>query len=86
MLFLNMPTILRKDGFRFFFYSNEGGEPPHIHVEKGDAEGKIWLEPKTEITYLHGFTNSEVKQIAVIIFEHSEQFKIAWYGYFNKQA
>jgi len=42
-----MPTILRKDGFRFYFYSNENDEPAHIHVEKGDAEGKIWLVPKT---------------------------------------
>ena len=27
-----MPTILRKNGFRFFFYSNERNEPPHVHV------------------------------------------------------
>ena len=40
-----MPTVLLKDGFRFFFYSDEGSEPAHIHVKKGDAEGKIWLEP-----------------------------------------
>lgn len=29
-----MPTILRLLGFRFFFYSNEGTEPAHVHVEK----------------------------------------------------
>jgi hypothetical protein len=32
-----MPTVLVVDGFRFFFFSNEGFEPPHIHVEKGDS-------------------------------------------------
>ena len=26
-----MPTLLRKDGFKFFFYANEH-EPKHIHV------------------------------------------------------
>lgn len=31
-----MPTVLRVDGYRFFFYSNEGNEPPHIHVESGE--------------------------------------------------
>ena len=46
-----MPTILRKNGFRFFFYSNENDEPVHVHVEKGDAEGKIWLEPTLAAAY-----------------------------------
>jgi len=27
-----MPTILRIGPYRFYFYSNEKGEPPHIHV------------------------------------------------------
>ena len=26
-----MPTVLRIGGYRFFFYSNENGEPAHIH-------------------------------------------------------
>jgi len=31
-----MPTALRVDDYRFFFFSNEGNEPVHIHVESGD--------------------------------------------------
>ncbi|MGZ5876149.1 MAG: DUF4160 domain-containing protein [Bradyrhizobium sp.] len=38
-----MPTVLRWGPYRAFFYSNEGGEPPHIHVRSGDAEAKFWL-------------------------------------------
>ena len=38
-----MPTILRWGPYRAFFYSNEGGEPPHIHVRSGDFEAKFWL-------------------------------------------
>jgi hypothetical protein len=38
-----MPTILRLDGYRFFFFSNENNEPPHIHVEFGDKLAKYWL-------------------------------------------
>jgi Domain of unknown function (DUF4160) len=30
-----MPTILFMNGWRLFFYSNEGDEPVHIHAEKG---------------------------------------------------
>ncbi|WP_409988699.1 DUF4160 domain-containing protein [Cellvibrio sp.] len=41
-----MPVILRLNGFRFFFYSNEGNplEPAHIHVSKDGDEAKIWLD------------------------------------------
>ena len=28
-----MPTVLRTNGYRFFFYINDHG-PPHIHIEK----------------------------------------------------
>ncbi len=38
-----MPTILRWGPYRAFFYSNERGEPPHIHVRAGDFEAKFWL-------------------------------------------
>lgn len=31
----------------FFFYSNEGQEPPHIHVKAGGDEAKFWLDPIT---------------------------------------
>jgi hypothetical protein len=40
-----MPTILRNGRWRFFFYSNEGSEPPHVHVESADGEAKYWLTP-----------------------------------------
>lgn len=40
-----MPTIAVIEGYRFFFFSNEGNEPPHVHVEKADGYGKLWLEP-----------------------------------------
>ncbi len=41
-----MPTVLRISGFRFFFYSLEGSEPPHVHIEHGDRIANylgIWI-------------------------------------------
>lgn len=38
-----MPTILFINGWRFFFYSNEGNEPIHIHVQKAEKEAKFWI-------------------------------------------
>ena len=29
-----MPTVLRVRGFRFYFYSHEPNEPPHVHVDR----------------------------------------------------
>ena len=40
-----MPTVEKFKGYRFFFFSNEGHEPPHIHVESAEKYGKFWLEP-----------------------------------------
>lgn len=42
-----MPTVLYINGWRFFFYSNEGNEPVHIHVQKGEKECKYWLIEET---------------------------------------
>jgi len=36
-----MPTVLLLYGFRFFFFSNEGNEPPHIPIEKAEAIAKF---------------------------------------------
>ncbi|MCF5762342.1 DUF4160 domain-containing protein, partial [Aeromonas veronii] len=52
-----MPVILRINGYRFFFYSNEGDplEPAHVHVSKAGNEAKIWLEPETVLSRNDGF-------------------------------
>ncbi|MBI3682024.1 MAG: DUF4160 domain-containing protein [Acidobacteria bacterium] len=38
-----MPTLLRVRGYRFFFFSLEGREPPHMHVAHGGRYAKFWL-------------------------------------------
>jgi hypothetical protein len=79
-----MPTVLFKSGFRFFFYSNENDEPAHIHVRKGQGEGKVWLLPKLEIAWTKHFTLKEEKIIWEIILENELLFKIKWDEYFSK--
>lgn len=39
-----MPTVMRIGPYRLFFYSADGGEPPHIHVERDDRIAKLWLD------------------------------------------
>ena len=40
-----MPTILTVGPYRFFFYSADGGEPPHVHVERERSSAKFWIHP-----------------------------------------
>jgi len=40
-----MPTVLRIGPYRFHFYSDEGNEPPHIHVRYEGRDCKFWLNP-----------------------------------------
>src|SRR5262245_37627615 len=54
-----MPTILRSGPFRFFFFSNEGREPPHIHVRAGGDEAKFWLDP-VALASNYGFNGREL--------------------------
>jgi hypothetical protein len=59
-----MPTILLLNGFRFFFYSNENNEPIHVHIEKGSAEAKIWLETfESEGPHTAGFNPELVPEV-----------------------
>ena len=36
-----MPTILRSGALRFFFYSLENAEPPHVHAKAGTLRPSI---------------------------------------------
>lgn len=79
-----MPTLLRILGYVFSFYSNESNEPPHVHVEKGGAHGKIWIEPDIEVEYMKGFNPSEKKKVIKLVDENVETFKTKWYEFFKK--
>jgi len=68
------PTILRERGFRFFFYSNEGIEPPHVHVVKCGCEAKIWLKPAVSVAENYGFSRKELNTILEIVEKNFEKF------------
>ena len=36
-----MPTVLRFEAYRFYFYSHETNEPPHIHVDRDNLSAKF---------------------------------------------
>jgi len=78
-----MPTVLRISGFRFFFYSLEGAEPPHIHVEHGEEVAKFWLEP-INLASVDGFRSHELSRLRSMIVEHRSKFLEAWNAHFRR--
>ena len=57
-----MPTVLRVERYRFYIFSNEGEEPPHVHIKAGSDQAKFWLEPII-LAANHGFCAHELSEI-----------------------
>ena len=77
-----MPTVLRVGRFRFFFFSNEGQEPPHVHVRAGSDEAKFWLSP-VALVVNYGFNGRELNNVQDLVEEHAEELQEAWDEYFG---
>ena len=76
-----MPVVLRVGRFRFFFFSNEGEEPPHIHVASGGDEAKFWLDP-IQLAANYGFRGRDITEIGRLIQTHQAELLEAWNDYF----
>ena len=77
-----VPTVLLAEGCRFFFFSNEGTEPPHIHVERGDGYAKFWLEP-VELVDAVGMKTRELGRARLLVIQHRIDFREKWREYFG---
>lgn len=64
-----MPTVLRIGRYRFHFYSNEGTEPPHVHVRTSDGECKFWLDPVL-LASNRGLPAHHLREVERIIYQH----------------
>ena len=77
-----MPTVLRWKGYRFYFHSHEPNEPPHIHVDKGGASAKFWLE-SVDLARNLGFRPRQLRELHKAVLEHQHEFCEAWHEYFG---
>jgi len=77
-----MPTVAVLNGYRFFFYSLEGSEPPHIHIERGPSVAKYWLSP-VELAGSRGFRSHELTRLRMLVIEHRHTFLEAWHAHFG---
>jgi len=77
-----MPTVLKIEAYRFFFYSGENNEPPHIHVEWDDKIAKYWLTP-VDLASSRRFRAHELNLVRALVLEHRETFLEAWHDHFD---
>ena len=76
-----MPTVLRIGPYRFYFFSNEGNEPPHIHVERDNEVAKFWLDP-VQLARSKGFRRQELNRIYRLVERHQRDLLASWHEHF----
>jgi len=80
-----MPTVLRIGPYRFYFYSHEPNEPPHVHVDRDESTAKFWLEPISLANNI-GFSAKELRKLQLVVQENQEILLEAWNGYFGDSS
>ena len=80
-----MPTIDRWRGYRFYFYSHEPNEPPHVHVDGHGCTAKFWLQPVALASNI-GFTAKELSDLLRQVRSCADRYIEAWHGHFGTQS
>ena len=76
-----MPTLLKQEGFTFFFYANEH-EPRHIHVMNAGGYAKIELGSLSVIR--NQMKPADLRRAMTIAKEHNAEFERKWDEFFNR--
>ena len=79
-----MPTVLRVKGYRFLFFSREGQEPAHIHVEQAERYAKFWLSPVSLVRNI-GFRSHELSELRRLVEENRAYLQEKWHEHFKHQ-
>ena len=77
-----MPTVLRIDGYRFFFFSDDH-LPVHIHIEKGNSYARIEIAT-LKVTNKYQISSKELSKLVKLVGENQQLLKGAWDEYFSQ--
>lgn len=77
-----MPTLAIIAGFRFFFWSLDLGERPHVHVEGHGGKAKLWLSP-VELASSKGYNDRELNRIEHLVKQNASTWLEVWYEHFG---
>lgn len=77
-----MPTVCIIGPYRFYFYSHEPNEPPHIHIDRDGYSAKFWLED-VSVAKNVGFKPKELNTLKDLVKDHQNKFLGKWDEYFK---
>ncbi|MBX3719432.1 MAG: DUF4160 domain-containing protein [Parachlamydiales bacterium] len=77
-----MPTVLRIGPYRFYFYSHEPNEPPHVHIDRERFSAKFWLQ-KVDLADNLGFAKKELNELHKMVSQHQQHLLDQWNEYFG---
>jgi len=81
-----MPKLFECNGYKFFFFSNEGIpiEPCHIHVRKGGNLCKFFVTPDVILASTWGMSSKELHILEKKVKENKDLIMRKWDEYFGK--
>jgi hypothetical protein len=75
-------TVERWRGYRFYFYSHEPSEPPHVHADARGCTAKFWLRPVTLARSI-AFVPKELAELLAHVRQRQIAFEGAWHEKFG---
>ncbi len=80
-----MPKIFERDGYRFYFYSNEHRPiHVHVHVRYGGGEAVFEVEQRVELRESQGLKVRELAKAEELAAEHRELIIQRWHEHINR--
>lgn len=73
-----MPKVFEKDGYKFFFYSNEH-RPIHVHVRHGDGEAVFDVEEAVVLRESQNMKVSELSRAQQLAEENRQLIVERWH-------
>jgi hypothetical protein len=68
--------------YRFFFYSGDRHEPPHIRIERERMKAKVWLNP-VRLQNSGGFSRREINRILRLVEDNRDYLLRSWNEFFG---
>lgn len=72
-----MPVVLRVKGYRFWFYSADLDEPPHVHVGRDGKHAKLWIIP-VAVARSGQFHPTELREMERIVTVFKDEILAIW--------
>ena len=79
----SVPRIFEKDGYIFFFYSNDH-EPIHVHVRKGNGEAVFLVENEVFLRESEGLKVAELAKAESLAEANRELIIRSWHEHFDR--